>query len=63
MQLAHPQKNKLETLKQLYIGKYQQLNKTNATLNCFKYQILQAELLVLKASIPEEELPLGYDFP
>ena len=63
MQIEHTQKSKVETLKQLYIGKCQQLSKTNATLNCFKYQILQAELLVLKASIPEEELPMGYDFP
>lgn len=63
MQIEHPQRNKVETLKQLYIGKCQQLHKTNASLNCFKYQILQAELLVLKASIPEEELPLGIEFP
>lgn len=52
------QKARLETLKQLYIGKYIQLNKANASLNDFKYQILQAELLVLKAAIPEHELPI-----
>ena len=61
MQVEQAQKNRLETLKQLYIGKCRQLNKTNAALNCFKYQILQAELLVLKSSIPEDELPLGSD--
>jgi hypothetical protein len=61
MQAEQTQKSRLETLKLLYIGKCQQLNKTNATLNCFKYQILQAELLVLKASIPEDELPC-FDF-
>lgn len=52
------QKNRLQTLKQLYIGKYAQLSKANASLNNFKYQILQAELLVLKAAIPEHELPI-----
>tara|TARA_R110001592_G_scaffold319724_2_gene597463 strand:+ start:14710 stop:14904 length:195 start_codon:yes stop_codon:yes gene_type:complete len=52
------QKNRLQTLKQLYIGKYMQLSKANASLNNFKYQILQAELLVIKAAIPENELPL-----
>jgi len=52
------QQNRLQTLKQLYIGKYIQLSKTNPSLNNFKYQILQAELLVIKAAIPENELPL-----
>mgnify|MGYP003627090913 CR=1 FL=1 len=52
------QQNRLQTLKQLYIGKYIQLSKANAALNDFKYQILQAELLVIKAAIPENELPI-----
>lgn len=51
-------KDRLQTLKQLYIGKYLQLSKANVSLNEFKYQILQAELLVIKAAIPENELPL-----
>ena len=54
----HHQKDRLQTLKQLYIGKYSQLRKANASLNYFKYQILQAELLVIKAAIPEHELPI-----
>tara|TARA_R110001592_G_scaffold62142_4_gene189893 strand:+ start:1763 stop:1957 length:195 start_codon:yes stop_codon:yes gene_type:complete len=54
-------KDRLQTLKQLYIGKYIQLSKANASLNDFKYQILQAELLVIKAAIPENELPLCVD--
>ena len=52
------QKNRLQTLKQLYIGKYMQLSKVDSALNNLKYQILQAELLVLKAAIPESELPV-----
>ena len=52
------QKNRLQTLKQLYIGKYMQLSKVDAALNDFKYQILQAELLVIKEAIPESELPV-----
>jgi hypothetical protein len=52
------QQDRLDTFKQLYIGKYIQLSKANASLNNFKYQILQAELLVIKAAIPEHELPL-----
>lgn len=59
MRIEQQQRNRVETLKQLYIGKCQQLNKTNAALNCFKYQLLLAELLVLKSSIPEDELPVG----
>lgn len=50
-------KHRMDTLKQLYIGKYHQLHNANASLNGLKYQILQAELLVIKASIPEDELP------
>ncbi len=61
MQTEHSQQRRLNTLKQLYIGKHQQLSKANLTINCFKYQILYAELLVIKASIPEDELPLGYE--
>ena len=57
-ELDSNQKNKLQTLKQLYIGKCKQLRKADASLNDFKYQILQAELLVIKAAIPESELPL-----
>jgi len=52
------QKNRLQTLKQLYIGKYTQLSKADSALNSFKFQILQAELLVIKAAIPESELPV-----
>lgn len=55
---TNPQKpDRLQILKQLYLSKCEQLNKTNASLNCFKYQILQAELLVIKSAIPEEDLP------
>ncbi|MFV1872379.1 MAG: hypothetical protein ACMZ64_03490 [Oleiphilus sp.] len=49
--------NRLQILKNLYLGKSKQLSETNASLNCLKYQFLQAELLVLKAAIPEDELP------
>ena len=55
------QKNRLAILKQLYIGKYKQFAKTSAAVNPFKYQVLQAELLVIKASIPESELPAFYE--
>tara|TARA_R110002167_G_scaffold47812_6_gene141330 strand:- start:903 stop:1097 length:195 start_codon:yes stop_codon:yes gene_type:complete len=57
-QLDIQQKTRIDTLKQLYIGKYIQLSKADASLNDFKYQILQAELLVIKAAIPEHELPI-----
>lgn len=52
------QKNRLQTLKQLYIGKCMQLSKADSALNDLKYQILQAELHFIKAAIPENELPV-----
>ena len=49
-------KHTLELLKQLYLGKQKQLCKTDARLNVFKHQILQAELFVIEAAIAEHEL-------
>lgn len=56
-QVEHYPTNKLHILKKLYIRKYHQLNNADIT-NVLKYQLLKAELHVLKTAIPKGELPL-----